>query len=177
MLSKEVSSTIFKVFGMTQPGIELRSAGPLVNTLPTINRVQGQWTNWNQLWLKCWHWKNNSRKYHYNYKKTNMNSKRNNKKWSYNNIKTNGNGIKNGQMVLLKYKNGSWGCRVLLPLVILNGRTNELTKILRVFDSEVLLTAWDEENPCAVSRRKKKTVMNSCAGTRYSARSFEVELI
>ena len=35
VLSKEVSSTIFKVFGMTQPGIELRSPGPLANTLPT----------------------------------------------------------------------------------------------------------------------------------------------
>ena len=29
---KEVSSTIFKVFGMTQPGIEPRSPGPLANT-------------------------------------------------------------------------------------------------------------------------------------------------
>ena len=28
VLSKEVSSTIFKVFGMTQPGIEPRSPGP-----------------------------------------------------------------------------------------------------------------------------------------------------
>ena len=35
MLSKEVSSTIFKVFGMTRPGIELRSPRPLANTLPT----------------------------------------------------------------------------------------------------------------------------------------------
>ena len=35
VLSKEVSSTIFKVFGMTQPGIEPRSPGPLVDTLPT----------------------------------------------------------------------------------------------------------------------------------------------
>ena len=33
MLSKEVSSTIFKVFGMTRPGIEPRSPGPLANTL------------------------------------------------------------------------------------------------------------------------------------------------
>ncbi len=30
---KEVSSTIFKVFGITRPGIEPRSSGPLVNTL------------------------------------------------------------------------------------------------------------------------------------------------
>ena len=35
MLSTEVSSTIFKVFGMTRPGIEHRSPGPLANTLPT----------------------------------------------------------------------------------------------------------------------------------------------
>ena len=35
VLSKEVSSTIFKVFGMTWPGIEHRSPGPLVNNLPT----------------------------------------------------------------------------------------------------------------------------------------------
>ena len=35
VLSKEVSSTTFKVFGMTQPGSEPRSPGPLANTLPT----------------------------------------------------------------------------------------------------------------------------------------------
>ena len=35
VLSKEVSSTIFKVFGMTRPGIEPRSPGSLTNTLPT----------------------------------------------------------------------------------------------------------------------------------------------
>ena len=35
VLSEEVSSTIFKVFGMTRPGIEPRSPGPLANTLPT----------------------------------------------------------------------------------------------------------------------------------------------
>ena len=35
VLSKEVSSIIFKVFGMTQPGIEPRSPGQLANTLPT----------------------------------------------------------------------------------------------------------------------------------------------
>ena len=33
VLSKEASSTIFCVFGMTRPGIELRSLGPLANTL------------------------------------------------------------------------------------------------------------------------------------------------
>ena len=36
MLSKEVSSTILKVFGMMWPGIEPRSPGPLENTLPTM---------------------------------------------------------------------------------------------------------------------------------------------
>ena len=37
VLSKEVSSTIFKgVFGMKRPGIELRSLSPLANTLPTM---------------------------------------------------------------------------------------------------------------------------------------------
>ena len=35
VLSKEVSSTIFKVFGVTRPGIEPRSPGSLANTLPT----------------------------------------------------------------------------------------------------------------------------------------------
>ena len=35
VLSKAVSSTIFKVFGMTRPGIEPRSSRPLANTLPT----------------------------------------------------------------------------------------------------------------------------------------------
>ena len=34
MLSKEVSSTIFKVFGMTRSGIEPRSPGSLANTQP-----------------------------------------------------------------------------------------------------------------------------------------------
>ena len=35
-------------------------------------------------------------------------------------------------------------------------RTNELTKIFIVFNLEVLITAWDKKNPCAVSSRKKK---------------------
>ena len=34
VLSKEVSSTIFRDFGMTRPGIEPGSPGPLANTLP-----------------------------------------------------------------------------------------------------------------------------------------------
>ena len=40
MLSKEVSRTIFEVFGMTQPGIELWSLGPLVNTLPKLYKTK-----------------------------------------------------------------------------------------------------------------------------------------
>ena len=36
-LSKELSSTIFKVFGMVQPGIEPRSPGPLVNIKSKLN--------------------------------------------------------------------------------------------------------------------------------------------
>ena len=40
MLSKAASSTIFKVIGMTRTGIEPRSPGQLVNTLPTRrNRI------------------------------------------------------------------------------------------------------------------------------------------
>ena len=35
VLSKEVSGTLFKVFGMTRPGIEPRCSRPLANTLPT----------------------------------------------------------------------------------------------------------------------------------------------
>ena len=37
MLSKVVSSSIFKVFGMTRPGIEPRSPGPLANTGPGLH--------------------------------------------------------------------------------------------------------------------------------------------
>ena len=38
MLSKEASSTIFWVFGMTRPGIEPWSPGPLANTLTTTKK-------------------------------------------------------------------------------------------------------------------------------------------
>ena len=41
MLSKVVSSSIFKVFGMTRPGIEPRSPGPLANTL-TAGPMRGE---------------------------------------------------------------------------------------------------------------------------------------
>ena len=41
VLSKEPSSTILKVFGMTWPGIEPKSPGLLVNTLPTRHTNQG----------------------------------------------------------------------------------------------------------------------------------------
>ena len=40
MLIKAASSTILKVFGMTRPGIEPRSPGPLANTL-SINWAIG----------------------------------------------------------------------------------------------------------------------------------------
>ena len=40
VFSKEVSSTIFKVFGMMWPGIEPRSLRPLANILPL-----GQWAS------------------------------------------------------------------------------------------------------------------------------------
>ena len=39
VLSKAVSSTIFKAFGMTRPRIEPRSPGPLANTVPTMCRT------------------------------------------------------------------------------------------------------------------------------------------
>ena len=37
-----IKKTIFKVFGMTQPGIEPRSPGPLADTLPT-NNMEKRW--------------------------------------------------------------------------------------------------------------------------------------
>ena len=49
VLSKEVSSTIYKVFGMTRPGIELRSPGPLANTLLTRSMSN---IYISQLWIK-----------------------------------------------------------------------------------------------------------------------------
>ena len=39
VLSKEVSSTILKVFGMTRPAIEPKSPGPLTNTLPSLPKL------------------------------------------------------------------------------------------------------------------------------------------
>ena len=42
VLSKEVSSTIYKVFGMTQPEIEPRFPRLLANTLPTRPIIMGQ---------------------------------------------------------------------------------------------------------------------------------------
>ena len=41
VLSRELSSTIFKVFDMTRPGIEPRSLRPLANILPTRNSRNG----------------------------------------------------------------------------------------------------------------------------------------
>ena len=44
-LSKEVSSTILKVFGITWPGIEPRSPGPLANSLPTRPMKNPKWVD------------------------------------------------------------------------------------------------------------------------------------
>ena len=71
-----------------------------------------------------------------------------------------------GQMILPFIQKWQLRLWVLLSLVILKGRMNELTKILIVFNLEVLLTVWDERNPCAVSCRKKKTVVNDRAGIK-----------
>ena len=56
VLSKEVSSTIFNVFGMTRPGIERKSPKPLANTLPTrpivLNNVIKFLEQWFWEWIK-----------------------------------------------------------------------------------------------------------------------------
>ena len=54
VLSKEASSTIFWVFGMTRPGIEPQSPGSLVNT-PLLNRKLSLHTNFsnNNSYLNC----------------------------------------------------------------------------------------------------------------------------
>ena len=54
MLNKEVSSTLFKVFGMTQPGIEPRSTGLLATTLPTrpLPCCGSKLTFWKNAWEK-----------------------------------------------------------------------------------------------------------------------------
>ena len=49
-------------------------------------------------------------------------------------------------------------------------------KILTVFNLEVLLTAWDQRNPCAVSRRKKKTVVNDRAGIKMLSSKQELKI-
>ena len=49
VLSKEVSSTIFKVFGMTWPVIEPRSPGPLANILFTLGAITAINTIWSGL--------------------------------------------------------------------------------------------------------------------------------
>ena len=51
MLNQEVSSTIFKVSGITWPGIEPRSPGPLANTLPIWPNSQLSPTI--TLWVSC----------------------------------------------------------------------------------------------------------------------------
>ena len=53
VLCKEVSSTIFKAFGMTQPGIEPRSPGPLASTLPTS--TLSRFINATNKFIRCQH--------------------------------------------------------------------------------------------------------------------------
>ena len=57
VLSKEVSSTILKVFGMTRPGTEPRSPGPLANTLPSRPMSQYLVCKLHELWnIKKYLW-------------------------------------------------------------------------------------------------------------------------
>ena len=49
MLSKDVSSTTFWVFGMTRPEIESRSPGRLVNTLPLSQWAGYRGIYWHQI--------------------------------------------------------------------------------------------------------------------------------
>ena len=57
MLSKEVSSTILKVLGMTRPGIEPKSPGPL-RTLPIGPMSQWQKTNEQKPVILAYDWRN-----------------------------------------------------------------------------------------------------------------------
>ena len=50
VLRKAASSTIFWVFGMTQPGIEPQSLGPLANTLLILLMYQKEYASYR----KCW---------------------------------------------------------------------------------------------------------------------------
>ena len=52
VLSKEVSSTILKVFGMTLPRTEPRFPGPLVNTLPTKPMSSPLISFWGSFWIR-----------------------------------------------------------------------------------------------------------------------------
>ena len=57
VLSKEVSITISKVFGMTQLRIEPRSPGPLTNTLSTRPMsLYIRWTKVIRFWFGCVFW-------------------------------------------------------------------------------------------------------------------------
>ena len=55
MLSKAASSTVFWVFGMTRPGIEPRSPGPLVNTLLIRPMAPFYHTMWKTYVIPCLH--------------------------------------------------------------------------------------------------------------------------
>ena len=54
VLSKGASSTIFKVFGMTWPGIEPRSPGPLANTLTIMPSHSHPVELTQHLWCHNW---------------------------------------------------------------------------------------------------------------------------
>ena len=58
--------------------------------------------------------------------------------------------------------NGIWGCRVLLPLVILKGRKKWIDEDIDSFQFGSLnnILSTKKKKPCAASRRKKKK--NSC---------------
>ena len=60
VLSKEASTRIFWVFVITRPGIELRSSGTLVNTLPT--RQMGRFI-WMYIYIYIYIWVSTSLKF------------------------------------------------------------------------------------------------------------------
>ena len=64
VLSKEVSSTILKDFGVTRPGIESRSPGPLANTLNTriMNPILHELKNHN-LCVECFRERKQKKKF------------------------------------------------------------------------------------------------------------------
>ena len=57
MLSKEASNTIFRVFGISRPGIEPWSPRPLTNTL-SIMLMSRNWMQWRLRFMFCLNWSN-----------------------------------------------------------------------------------------------------------------------